>query len=75
MDKGLKKEISQFISGMKRLIASNKSQDGVSIKEVNKAMSFYVNKILCDALQQGKGDEFIFAHAILALEWNLMSRR
>ena len=53
MDKVFKKELSQFMSGMKRLIASNKRQDGISIEEGKKAMSFDVYKTLCDIIHQG----------------------
>ena len=53
MDKGFKKELSKFISGMKRVISPNKRQDGISIKEGKKSMSFYVYKKLCDVLHQG----------------------
>ena len=44
MDEGFKKELSQFMSGMKRVIASNKSQYGMSLEEGNKAMTFDVPK-------------------------------
>ena len=74
MDQGFKKEISQFMSGMKILIASNKRQDGISLEEGNKAMSFYVYKTLCDILHQGEVEEFLFVHAFLTMEWNLMTR-
>ena len=74
MDQGFKKEISQFMSGMKILIASNKRQDGISLEEGNKAMSFDVYKTLCDVLHQGEVEEFLFVHAFLTMEWNLMTR-
>ena len=47
MDQVFKKEISQFMSGTKRLIASNKRQDGISLEEGKKAMSFDIYKTLC----------------------------
>ena len=50
MDQGFKKELSQFMSGIKRLIASNNRQDGISIKEGKKAMSFDVYKKICNLL-------------------------
>ena len=59
---------------MKRVISPNKRQAGISLNEGNKAMSFYVYRILCNVLNQGEGEEFIFANAFLTMEWYLMSR-
>ena len=42
MDQEFKKELYQFMSKMKRVIASNKRQDGIILKEGKKAMSFDV---------------------------------
>ena len=67
MDKLFKKELSQFMSGMKRVIASNKRQYGISIEEVDKATSFDVYKSLCGVLHQGEGEDFLFAHAFLTM--------
>ena len=44
MDKIFKKDLSQFMSGVKILIASSNRQDGISLEEGKKAMSFYVYK-------------------------------
>ena len=49
-DQGFKKKLYQFMSGMKRVIASNKRQDRISLNEGKKAMSFDVYKTLCDVL-------------------------
>ena len=73
-DQGFKKELSQFMSGMKRLITSNKRQDGISLEEVKEAMSCDVYKTLCGVLHQGEGEEFIFSHTFLTMEWNFMAR-
>ena len=59
---------------MKRLIYSNKRQDGISIEEGKKATSFDVYKTLCDIIYQGEGEYFLFSHAYLTMEWNLMAR-
>ena len=37
-------------------------------------MCFEVLKILCEELYNGKGDNHLFAHAFLTMEWNLMAR-
>ena len=74
MDQGFKKELYKFMLGMKKVIASYNRQDGISLEEGNKAVSFDVYKTLCDILHQREGEEFIFAHAFLTMEWNLMAR-
>ena len=53
MDQEFKKELSQFMSGMNRVIASNKRQAGIIIDEGKKAMSFHVYNKLYDVLHQG----------------------
>ena len=53
MDQVFKKELSQFMSGMKRVIASNKRQDRISLEKGKKAMIFDALKTLCDVLHQG----------------------
>ena len=52
MDQEFKKELSHFMLGIKRVIASNKRQAGISIDEGNKAMIFDVYKTLCNVLHQ-----------------------
>ena len=74
IDQGFKKEKYQFMLGMKRIISSTKRQDGISLEEVKKAMSFDVFKTLYDVLHQGEGEDFLFAHTFLTMEWNLMAR-
>ena len=37
-------------------------------------MSFEVLKRLCEELYNGKGDDQLFDHALLAMEWGLMAR-
>ena len=68
MDQESKKELSQFISGTKRVIASNKSQDGISLEEGKKAMIFYVYKTLCNVIHEGEGEYFLFSHSFLTME-------
>ena len=60
--------------GMKRVIASNNKQAGISINEGKKSISFDVYKTLYDVLHQGEGGDFLFAHSFLTMKWNLMAR-
>ena len=64
MDQEFRKELSQPMSVMKRAIASNSRQSGISLNELNKAIIFDVYKILCNVLHQVKGEDFTFAHAV-----------
>ena len=68
-----KKGISQFMPLMNRVIAYTKRQYGISLEEEKKAMSFNVYKKLCDIIHQGEGEDFIFAHLFLTMEWNLVA--
>ena len=74
MDGELKKELYQFMSGIKRVVASNKRESGASLDEWKKAMSLEACKRLCEELYNGKGDDHLFAHALLIVECNLMAR-
>ena len=62
------------MSVMKRVIASNKRQDKISLEGGKKVMSFDVYKTIYDVLHQGEGEEFIFSHTFLTMEWNFMAR-
>ena len=46
MDGEFKKELFQFMSRIKRVVASNKRQSGASLDEGKNSMSFEVYKIL-----------------------------
>ena len=60
MDGEFKKEPSQLMSGMKRVLAANKRESGASLDEGKKAMSFEVYKRLFEELYNGKGgDHFL----------------
>ena len=61
------------MSGMKIVVASNKRQSGISLDEGKKAMIFDVYQTLCDVPHQEEGEDFIFAHPFLTMEWNLMT--
>ena len=45
---------------MKRSIAPNKRQYGISLEEVKKVMSFDVYKTLYDLIYQVEGEHFLF---------------
>ena len=56
------------MSGMKIVVTDNKRDSGASLDEVNRAMRFEVYKSLCEELYNGKGDDYLFAHAFLTME-------
>ena len=61
------------MSGLKRVFTANKRESGASLDEGKKAMSFDVYKRLCEEPYNGKGDEHFFSHALLTMEWNIMT--
>ena len=68
MDGGFKKELYQFMSGMKIFVTANNRDSSASLDEVNRAMRFEVYKLLCEELYNGKGDDHLFAHAFFTME-------
>ena len=67
MPEELKIELSQFMSGMKRTVASQKADSGESLDERRKLMSYEVYKKLCEFIFEGEGDDYAFAHVFLKL--------
>ena len=74
MNDEFRKDMGQFISGMKRLVTKSKLDEGASLDEGKKPMSFDVYKTMCDLLLRDGGEDAAFAHLFLILEWNLMAR-
>ena len=70
----MRKEIAQFMSGMKRTVAASRATNGQSLDEGKKSMSVEVYTKMCELLYKGKGADCIFAHAFLTMEWNLLAR-
>ena len=66
-------ELSHFMSGMKRTVASQKAERGESLDKGKKLMRYEVYKNLCKFLFEGDGDDYAFAHAFLTLEWDLLA--
>ena len=63
-----------FMKGMKRTVASIKMEHGDSGIIGKKKMDFKVYEKICELFLKEEGEEFLFAHCFLTLEWNLMSR-
>ena len=62
---------------MKRTVAKHKKQNGESLVEGKRHMSFEVYTLMCEILSKGENtnnSEYLFAHCYLVLEWNLMAR-
>ena len=68
------KEMSQFMSGIKRTIVNDKITRGEALNEEKRPMSFSVYENMCKNLYEGEDDEYLFDHAFLTMEWNLMVR-
>jgi hypothetical protein len=63
-----------FMKGMKRHVAVKKMEDGDSGIIGKKKMDFKVYEKICELFLPEEGEEFLFAHCFLMLEWNLMAR-
>eukprot|EP00957_Ditylum_brightwellii_P086384 6572999-Ditylum_brightwellii.AAC.1 len=74
MEKEFQKNMGQFLSGMKHTVAKEKAQSGQSLSKRKKYITFEVYSKFCEILMRGKGDDYLFAHTFLALEWNLPSQ-
>ena len=62
------------MSGVQRTIVNNKITRGGSLNEVKRPMSFSVYENMCKILYEGDDDEYLFTHAFLTMECNLMVR-
>ena len=60
-------ELSQFMSGMKRTVTSQKAESGESLDEGKKSMSYEVHMKLCRLLFEEEGDNYAFTHVFLTL--------
>ena len=74
MPDGFKDELKHFMAGMKRTVASDRRAHGRRLEEGKKPMTFEVYSKICEILWSGDDDEYLFAHAFLTMEWNLMAR-
>ena len=73
MDDTYESELSQFMSGLKRTVASSRAQSGRALDEGKKGMSYEVYKKMCEILFKSDNDDFLFAHTFLTMEWNLLA--
>ena len=53
---------------MKRTVATQNAQSGVSLDEGKNSMSYELYTNLCELLYKGEGDDYVFAHMFLTLE-------
>ena len=61
MDENYKKSLSEFLSGMKRTVAQARLDNGESLDEGKKPMSFEVYQQMCILLIRREGDDYLFA--------------
>ena len=72
MDEGYEGELSQFMSRLKRAVGSSRAESERSLDEEKKGMSYKVYKRICKILFKSNDDNYLFAHAFLTMEWNLL---
>ena len=71
-----KEKVCNLLKGFRRTIQQQKVDLGETLTEGKDPLSFSGYNLLCKTFLENNGtnDEFIFAHAFLTLEWNLMCR-
>ena len=74
MDEEYEGELGKFMSGLKRTVASTRAQSGRSLDEGKKGMNYEVYKRVCEILFKSDDEDYLFAHAFLTMEWNLLAR-
>ena len=62
------------MSGIQRTIVNDKITRGESLNEEKRPMILSVYENMCKNLYEGDDNEYLFAHAFLKMEWNLMAR-
>ena len=74
MSDDMQRQMSVLMSGMKRVVASDRVARGESLDEGERPMAFAVYQKMCEILYYGEDHEYLFAHSYLTMEWNLMAR-
>ena len=70
----LNKELKKFMAGLRRTVAKDIQDQGISCEQGKSAMGFSVYKRLCEILVASPNPEDVFTRAWLTLEWSLMAR-
>lgn len=74
MDDAMKADLSQLMGGLKRHVTKERMENGESLDEGKKPMSFEAYALLCEKLHSSDSNDALFAHCFLTMEWNLMAR-
>ena len=74
MEDEFQKSLTTYIAGIKRVVAKEKKDTGQKLSEGKRDMPLSVYKKICNIMMGGDSDEYLFAHAFLTIEWNLMAR-
>ena len=69
----MNEKLKMFMKCMKRHVASVKMESGDSQIVGKRKMDFKVYEKICELFLKEEGEEFMFAHCFLTLEWNLMA--
>ena len=60
--------ISQFMLVIERVVEANNRKSSAILNERKKEMSFEVYKRLCEELYKGRGEDYLFVHALFTME-------
>ena len=69
-----KEKLSEYMTSLRKSIASEKREKGIKVKEGKEPMSFKCYKLTCELLIADGSSEALFTLCWLTLQWNLMSR-
>lgn len=69
-----KDKLSEYMTSLRKSIASEKREKGIKVKEGKEPMSFKCYKLTCELLIADGSSEALFTLCWLTLQWNLMSR-
>ena len=69
-----KEKLSEYMTSLRKSIASEKREKGIKVKEGKEPMGFKCYKLTCELLIADGSSEALFTLYWLTLQWNLMSR-
>ena len=67
-------ELSQFVLGIRMMVAKDTQTRGVQYEAYNSPLSLPIYRLMCEKMFSSPNPEHIFLRAFLTVEWSLMDR-
>ena len=67
-------ELSQFVLGIRMMVAKDTQTRGVQCEAYNSPLSLPIYRLMCETMFSSPNPEHIFLRAFLTVEWSLMDR-